>query len=247
MPFLPAEPWLWLLAWALAVGRVHADGERDDADEASQAADRERMVTDHIVSRGVRDASVIAAMRDVPRHLFVPAALRSRAYADHPLHIGHGQTISQPYIVALMTELARPRPTDRVLEVGTGCGYQAAVLSRVAHHVFSMEINDDLHRQAAERLSRLGYANVTLARADGHAGWISEAPFDVVLVTAAPERVPQPLIDQLAPGGRLVIPVGPLEAQELCLIEKDEDGRTQTTGVVPVRFVPMVKGSEEKP
>lgn len=246
MPFLPPDSLAGLNAGVSAVGPGDSIGRDDAADEDVRARDREQMVTDQIVSRGVDDASVIAVMRDVPRHLFVPGPIRSGAYANCPLHIGHGQTISQPYIVALMTALARPRPTDRVLEVGTGCGYQTAVLSRLALHVFSLEINDDLHRQAAERLSRLGFANVTLARADGHAGWVSEAPFNVVLVTAAPDRVPAPLIDQLAPGGRLVIPVGPLEAQELCLIEKDEDGRTQTKRLIPVRFVPMVGGPEHR-
>jgi protein-L-isoaspartate(D-aspartate) O-methyltransferase len=170
----------------------------------------------------------------------VPEALRNQAYADYPLQIGHGQTISQPYIVALMTELARPAPSARALEVGSGSGYQAAVLSRVVGHVFSVEINEDLSRRAAERLSQLGYANVTLACADGHAGWVSEAPFDIVLVTAAPVEVPQALVDQLGAGGRLVIPVGSLYAQDLLVIEKAADGRTRTSTVAPVVFVPMV-------
>jgi protein-L-isoaspartate(D-aspartate) O-methyltransferase len=180
-------------------------------------------------------------MREVPRHLFVPDAVRSEAYADHPLHIGHGQTISQPYIVALMTELARPAPSARALEVGSGSGYQAAVLSRVVGHVFSVEINGDLSRQAAERLARLGYANVTCAHADGHAGWASEAPFDIVVVTAAPTEVPGALVDQLAEGGRLVIPVGSLYGQDLLVIEKEAGGRTRTRTVAPVVFVPMVR------
>ena len=183
-------------------------------------------------------------MRQVPRHLFVPPALRGSAYADHPLPIGHGQTISQPFIVALMTELARPAPTARALEIGTGSGYQAAVLSRLVSHVFSLEIDDDLGRQASERLARLGYANVTVLKADGYAGLAAEAPFDIVVVTAAPPRVPQALVDQLAPGGRLVIPVGHHDAQELALVEKRADGGTSTKTITPVIFVPMVHGSK---
>jgi protein-L-isoaspartate(D-aspartate) O-methyltransferase len=205
------------------------------------AAARERMVAEQIAARGISDAAVLSAMREVPRHLFVPEAVRAQAYADYPLQIGHGQTISQPYIVALMTELARPTPSARALEVGSGCGYQAAILSRVVGRVFSVEINEDLSRQAAERLARLGYPNVTLAHADGHAGWASEAPFDIVLVTAAPVKVPQALVDQLLPGGRLVIPVGSLYAQDLLVIEKQPDGHTKTSTVAPVIFVPMVR------
>jgi len=209
-------------------------------DEDGQSAARERMVAEQIASRGVRDPAVLSAMRSVPRHLFVPEATRAEAYADHPLSIGHGQTISQPYIVALMTELARPTLSARALEVGSGSGYQAAVLSRVVGHVFSVEIDEDLSRRAAERLARLGYVNVTLAHGDGHTGWVSEAPFDIVLVTAAPVDVPQALVDQLAVGGRLVIPVGPLYAQDLMVIEKEAGGRTRTDIVAPVVFVPMV-------
>ncbi len=198
------------------------------------------MVARQIESRGVGDPAVLAAMRQVPRHLFVPRALRVGAYADHPLPIGHGQTISQPYIVALMTELARPAPTDRALEIGTGSGYQAAVLSRLVAHVFSLEVDDDLGRQASERLAGLGYANVTVVQADGYEGLAREAPFDIVVVTAAPSQVPQALVDQLAPGGRLVIPVGHHYAQELCVVERRADGGTTTRTVAPVTFVPMV-------
>jgi protein-L-isoaspartate(D-aspartate) O-methyltransferase len=198
------------------------------------------MVTRQVESRGVGDAAVLSAMRQVPRHLFVPPALRGSAYADHPLPIGHGQTISQPFIVALMTELARPTPTDRALEIGTGSGYQAAILSRAVAHVFSLEIDDDLGRQASERLARLGYANVTVLRADGYEGLAAEAPFDIVLVTASPPRVPQALVDQLAPGGRLVIPVGHDDGQELAVVEKRADGSTSTKTITQVVFVPMV-------
>ena len=178
----------------------------------------------------------------MPRHEFVPAAGRDDAYLDSPLPIGYGQTISQPYIVALMTELARPSPTDRVLEVGTGSGYQAAVISRLVARVFSVELVEPLAESAASVLRRLGYANVTVRSGDGYLGWPDEAPFDVILVTAAPEAVPAALVAQLKPGGRLVVPVGPVhDVQDLQVIEKDAAGRVSTRSVIPVRFVPMVK------
>lgn len=241
MPILPPDPLTWLFAGARAAFPAAANGRGDQPDDAPYALERERMVTDQLAARDIRDPAVLAAMRQVPRHLFVPERLQPRAYQDHPLVIGHGQTISQPYIVALMTELARPTPTDRVLEVGTGCGYQAAVVSRLVRHVYSVEVIDALQQQASDRLAALGYANVTTRRADGHAGWASEAPFDIILVTAAPEVVPQALLEQLAPGGRLVIPVGPLHSQELRVIEKGADGSTQARSVAPVLFVPMVR------
>jgi len=200
------------------------------------------MVAEQIAARGVRDARVLDAMRAVPRHEFVPAPSRDDAYLDSPLPIGHGQTISQPYIVALMTELARPSPTDRVLEVGTGSGYQAAVISRLVARVFSVELVDPLAQSAAAVLRRLGYTNVTVRSGDGYLGWPDEAPFDVILVTAAPEDVPAALVAQLKPGGRLVVPVGPVhDVQDLRLIEKDSSGRVTTRSIIPVRFVPLVK------
>ena len=193
----------------------------------------------------VNDPAVLAAMAAVPRHLFVPPQYRDQAYEDFPLPIGHGQTISQPYIVALMTELARPSPADRVLEVGTGSGYQAAVISRLVARVFSVELVDPLAQSAAAVLRRLGYANVTVRSGDGYLGWPDEAPFDIILVTAAPEDVPAALVAQLKPGGRLVVPVGPVhDVQDLQLIEKDAAGRVSTRSVIPVRFVPMVKKRE---
>jgi protein-L-isoaspartate(D-aspartate) O-methyltransferase len=203
------------------------------------------MVADQIAARGVKDPRVLDAMRDVPRHEFVPAAIRGDAYVDSPLPIGQGQTISQPYIVALMTELARPLPTDRALEVGTGSGYQAAVLSRLVARVFSVEIVDPLAQSAAATLRRLGYGNVTVRNGDGYLGWPDEAPFDIILVTAAPEEVPPALVAQLKPGGRLIVPVGRVyDVQDLQLIEKDATGRVSTRSVIPVRFVPMVKKRE---
>jgi protein-L-isoaspartate(D-aspartate) O-methyltransferase len=203
---------------------------------------RRRMVAEQIASRDVRDRRVLAAMRDVPRHLFVPEDERANAYQDRPLPIGHGQTISQPYIVALMTELARPAPGDRVLEVGTGSGYQAAVLSRLVSHVYTIEIVEPLARTAENQLKQAGYKNVTVRTGDGYAGWPEQGPFDIIMVTAAPDHVPAPLLAQLKPGGRLVLPVGPSGAvQELQLIEKDSTGRARTTRIAPVRFVPLVR------
>jgi protein-L-isoaspartate(D-aspartate) O-methyltransferase len=209
------------------------------ADAAALAEARARMVEDQIVARGVADPQVLAAMRDVPRHEFVPPAVAREAYIDSPLPIGHGQTISQPYIVALMTELARPKPTDKALEVGTGSGYQAAVLSRLVARVYTIEIVEALAAEAAPRLA--AYRNVVTRVGDGHAGWPEEAPFDVILVTAAPETIPPALLSQLAPGGRLVIPVGPISAiQELRLVERDQAGQLSERLIASVRFVPLV-------
>lgn len=203
---------------------------------------RERMVSEQIQSRGVTDERVLSVMLEIPRHLFVPGAEREAAYADRPLSIGHGQTISQPYVVALMTDLARPLPGDRALEVGTGSGYQAAILSRLVKEVYTIEIVPELGAEAARRLKDLGYANVQVRVGDGYRGWPEASPFDVILVTAAPEEVPEPLLDQLKPGGRLVIPVGPTGAvQSLQLVSKDLDGRLQARHVLPVRFVPFTR------
>ena len=201
---------------------------------------RETMVREQIVARGIADPGVIAALRYVQRHLFVPEAERDRAYFDAPVPIGHGQTISQPYIVALMTELVRPQPSDRVLEVGTGSGYQTAVLARLAAHVHTIELEEALGRRAEEVLREQKYDNVTVRVGDGYAGWPEHAPFDIIVVTAAPEHVPQPLIDQLKPGGRLIVPVGPrFTVQQLQLLEKDAAGEVRTRNVSPVMFVPL--------
>ena len=208
-------------------------------------AARHAMVAGQIAARGVKEPRVLAAMRDVPRHEFVPFDSRADAYIDAPLPIGYGQTISQPYIVALMTELARPAATDSVLEVGTGSGYQAAVLSRLAATVRSIEVVEPLARSAEAVLRRLGYANIQIRIGDGYQGWPEAAPFDVIVVTAAPDAVPSALVAQLRPGGRLVIPVGPIGGvQDLLLIEKDAAGRTTTRSIIPVRFVPLVRKKE---
>ncbi len=203
---------------------------------------RRRMVEEQLRARDIEDPRVLEAMARVPRHLFVPAALRFQAYADHPLPIGNGQTISQPYIVALMTQLAEVEPDDVVLEVGTGSGYQAAVLSEIVREVYTIEIVPDLADTAKTRLRDLGYRDVTVRTGDGYLGWEEKGPFDAILVTAAAPEVPPPLLEQLAPGAILVIPVGPqAQVQSLLRIEKTEDGQTVTRDVLPVVFVPLVR------
>jgi protein-L-isoaspartate(D-aspartate) O-methyltransferase len=198
---------------------------------------RERMVAEQIAARGIDDPAVLLAMRQIPRHLFVPEGERSHAHDDGPLAIGHGQTISQPFIVALMTQLARLTPASRVLEIGTGCGYQAAVLAVCAGEVWSVELEAELSGRAASTLSSLGLANVHLRVGDGSQGWPEAAPFDAIVVTAAPAQTPQPLLDQLAVGGRLVIPLG-TSAQELFVLTREPEG-IRRERVAPVRFVPL--------
>jgi len=234
------------LAAAMACERRAAPAADVTPRADSEAARRARMVDTQIVSRGVRDPRVLSAMREVPRHLFVDPAQWPRAYDDTPLPIAGNQTISQPYIVALMTELLDLQPQERVLEIGTGSGYQSAVLSRLSRDVYTIEIVPELARDAAERLSRLGYKNVTVREADGYRGWPERAPFDGIIVTAAPERIPQPLLDQLAPGGRMVIPVGGF-FQELKVFRKDASGRITEQAILPVRFVPMTGEVEKTP
>ena len=190
-------------------------------------------------------ANVENVMSRVPRHEFVPEAMRTSAYKDMPLSIGHGQTISQPYIVALMTELAGVDKDDVVLEIGTGSGYQAAVLSGLVRKVYTIEIVEPLGRTAAQTLKRLGYENVEARIGDGYKGWPERAPFDAILVTAAPDRIPEPLIEQLRPGGKLIVPVGESAAnQELTVLEKKKDGTTTTSQVLPVRFVPLTRSPD---
>jgi protein-L-isoaspartate(D-aspartate) O-methyltransferase len=186
------------------------------------------------------DPKVLAALEMVPRHAFVPDTVSPLAYANRPLPIGHGQTISQPFIVGWMTHLLQPKASDRVLEIGTGSGYQTAVLSVLVREVYSVEIVRPLGERAAKTLSRLGYANVKTLIGDGYQGWAEHAPYDAIMVTAAPNHVPPALVAQLKPGGRLVIPVGEL-FQDLMLVVKAADGSTTTTRVIPVRFVPLVR------
>ena len=207
---------------------------------------RENMVINDIEERGVLDPEVRRAMRTVPRHEFVLAEHTNQAYADHPLPIGYGQTISQPYIVAAMTELLRLKREDQVLEVGAGSGYQAAVLAELVDQVYSVEIIEELYSRAGETLQRLGYKNVQLKHADGYYGWEEHAPYDAIIVTAAPDHIPQPLIKQLKEGGRLVIPVGPPGSyQTLWLVEK-QGGKTVSREVMGVVFVPLT-GSHPGP
>lgn len=212
------------------------------AAEPDWAAQRRAMVDEQIAARGVRDPRVLAAMAKVPRHLFVPPAWRGQAYADHPLPIGQGQTISQPFIVAHMTALLALKGGEKVLEVGTGSGYQAAVLAELAGRVCSIEIIPELSAGADKALAELGYANVSLKVGDGWRGWPEEAPFDAIMVTAAPEVTPPELVAQLKPGGRMVLPVGPRAWQELVLITKSADSAVTATRLEPVRFVPLVGG-----
>ncbi len=204
---------------------------------------REAMVRTQIAARGVSDPRVLAAMRSVPRERFVPPDVRSRAYEDVPLPIGSGQTISQPYVVALMAQLLEIRPGDRVLEIGTGSGYQAAVLARLAGEVDTIEIIPELSRRAESVMGSLGIHNVAFRVGDGWLGWPEKASFQRIIVTAAPRQLPPPLLAQLAPGGRMVIPVGDF-AQELKVIEKDASGAVQEESVIPVRFVPMTGRAE---
>jgi protein-L-isoaspartate(D-aspartate) O-methyltransferase len=227
---------------AAAAALLAALGARAEEADPFVAA-RARMVETQIAARGVSDPRVLDAMRKVERHRFVPEAHRGEAHGDYPLPIGHGQTISQPYIVALMTELARIRPGDRVLEIGTGSGYQAAVLAHITPHVYSVEIVKALHERARKTLEEQGYKEVECRHGDGHLGWAEKGPFDGVIVTCAPEQVPEPLWEQLKPGGRIVIPIGRVDdVQRLVLVTKTPDGRRKTKTLSAVRFVPMTRG-----
>jgi protein-L-isoaspartate(D-aspartate) O-methyltransferase len=205
---------------------------------------RHNMVRGQIEARGISDARVLKAFETVERHRFVDSSLWGEAYNDYPLPIGEGQTISQPYIVALMTDLADIKPTDTVLEIGTGSGYQAAILGELADQVYSIEIIESLGRSADERLRGLGYDNIHVRIGDGYRGWPEAAPFDAIIITCAPPEIPQPLIDQLAEGGKMVVPVGTFY-QELMLVEK-KDGKIEKSRIAPVQFVPMTGESQKK-
>jgi protein-L-isoaspartate(D-aspartate) O-methyltransferase len=241
----PLPAWLAVLVSALLLSPAsHAQDDR--------RSERERMVANiaQLAAAGAGgatrrlDPSVMAAMRRVPRHEFVPEPEKRRAYADHPLAIGYEQTISQPFMVALMTDLLKVERNDVVLEVGTGSGYQAAVLSGLVRHVYTIEIVPELAARAEKDLKRLGYDNVTVRAGDGYAGWPEHAPFDAIMVTAGARRIPQALVRQLKPGGRLVIPVGPdARNQELVLITKTSKGQVRTRKLMKVIFVPLVDPS----
>ena len=251
---LPGNPGSWrrgsLKGWPgiyLAVFLAISTGA-ESADDAYQIQRRAMVqeieadvrATSLYIDTDALDPQVMKVMGKVRRHEFVPTEQRSRAYQNRPLPIGHGQTISQPYIVALMTDLLRLRPGARVLEVGTGSGYQAAVLGELVREVYTIEIIEALGEQARERLQRLGYGGVRVQLGDGYYGWREYAPFDAIVVTAAASHIPPPLVEQLKPGGRMVIPVGGrFQVQQLTLIEKDPDGKTRTRQILPVRFVPL--------
>jgi protein-L-isoaspartate(D-aspartate) O-methyltransferase len=239
-------PGMMIFSVLLTGCESQGDNGRNQSSEASYNAARERMVREQLTGPGrrIRDSNVLEVMGRVPRHEFVPEAQRSQAYADHPLPIGYGQTISQPYVVAFMTEHLRLRPSERVLEIGTGSGYQAAILAEMGAEVYSIEIVEPLADQAAAVLKRLGYENAHVKAGDGYQGWPEAAPFDAIIVTCAPDRVPQPLIDQLKEGGRMMIPVGGAsQSQELVLIEK-AGGELRRREMLPVRFVPMTGEAE---
>jgi len=209
------------------------------------AIERARMVRTQIEERGVRNPEVLRVMRAVPRHLFIPEPMRSQAYEDHPVPVGYGQTISQPYIVGLMTELLEPNKDLTVLEIGTGSGYQAAVLSGLVKHLYTIEIVPELARSAAATLEKLGYRNVTVRHGDGYQGWPEQAPFDRIIITAAPPEIPKALLEQLKLGGKLVAPVGSsVFGQDLVVIDKALNGRLRRRSIIPVMFVPMVRGKD---
>jgi protein-L-isoaspartate(D-aspartate) O-methyltransferase len=212
---------------------------------ADFAANRQRMVKQQLKARAIKDERVLAAMAKVPREEFLPMDARADAYEDGPLPIGYDQTISQPYIVAFMTEQLEPKPSDRVLEIGSGSGYQAAILAELVADVYTIEIVEPLAKNAEATLHRLGYRNVHIKVGDGYKGWPEAAPFDAITVTCAPEKVPQPLADQLKDGGRMVIPVGERFAQQLYLLEK-KNGQLKESATLPVRFVPMLREGQKK-
>jgi len=235
---------MYYLIFALIIfaGCNNEESQKQMTDNGFES-ERNSMVESQIIRRGVKNEHVLAAIRKVPRHEFVPAEEKNHAYFDEPLPIGEDQTISQPYIVAYMTEQLNLKKTDKVLEIGTGSGYQAAVLAEIADSVFTIEIVDVLAKRAEKTLTELGYKNVYVKSGDGYAGWGEHAPFDAIIITAAPPKIPQPLIDQLKIGGRLIAPVGKI-FQELVLLKKTEKG-IKKNKLLPVRFVPMTGKIQE--
>ena len=235
-----------IVAQYLLFAAIATTGCGQQAPTAAEfATHRQRMVEQQLKPRGIKDERVLAAMAKVPREEFVPADVRPSAYEDGPLPIGYDQTISQPYVVAFMTEQLRPKTSDRVLEIGSGSGYQAAILGELVAEIYTIEIVEPLAKSAEATLQRLGYNNVHIKVGDGYKGWPEEAPFDAIIVTCAPEKVPQPLVDQLKDGGRMVIPVGERFAQQLYLLEK-KNGQLKESATLPVRFVPMQRAAKEK-
>ena len=221
------------------------DAELPAPDASDLAAQRDAMVDQQIAARGITDPATLAALRTVPRHEFLPLRLRSEAYADYPLPIGHGQTISQHYIVAFMTDAIRPQPGENILEIGAGSGYQAAILAAMGANVFTVEIVGPLAELSRQTLDRLGYDNAKVLHADGFRGWPEHAPYDAIIATCAPDKIPAPLVDQLREGGRMIIPVGTGLNQELVLLQK-KNGQIEKQSILPVRFVPMT-GEAQNP
>ena len=232
---------LWLGLILIVATACH----RTPTSSSEFAAERREMVEQQLKPRGIHDERVLAAMAKVPREEFVPENLRAQSYSDSALPIGHDQTISQPFIVAFMTEQLRPQPNDRVLEIGTGSGYQAAVLAELVKDVYTIEIIEPLAKEASARLSRLGYGNAHVKVGDGFQGWPEVAPFDAIIVTCAPSKVPQPLTQQLKDGGRMIVPVGSGLDQQLHLLEK-KDGQLAERAILPVRFVQMTGEATKK-
>ena len=241
-PRIVSTPVCCLLAIVfLAQGPACSAETPGPCDQEIFGRERQLMVEKQVRARGVRNPRVLKAMSTVGRHCFVPEVFVGNAYEDHPLPIGKGQTISQPYIVALMTELLDLKASDRVLEIGTGSGYQAAVLATLVKEVYSIEIIPSLGEEAAARLKALGYGNVTTRIGDGYQGWVEKGPFDAIMVTAAAKEIPPPLVEQLKPGGRMCLPLGTSSlVQRLTMVEKDREGSVSTREVLPVRFVPLV-------
>ncbi|MDT7043093.1 protein-L-isoaspartate(D-aspartate) O-methyltransferase [Candidatus Nitronereus thalassa] len=232
-----------LLGFHLAAPTLSYDMTQNPTqDPQPRQVERDHMVREQIIARGVTDSQVIQALRQVPRHEFVPESEKEQAYEDHPLPIGFGQTISQPYIVAFMTEALKLQPHERVLEIGTGSGYQAAILSHMVNKVFSIEIVEPLAERAKDTLTHLGLTNVKVRAGDGYQGWPEEGPFDAIILTAAPEHIPQPLLDQVAIGGRLILPLGKA-VQQLLLMTRTRDGWHKEK-LLPVAFVPMTGKAE---
>jgi protein-L-isoaspartate(D-aspartate) O-methyltransferase len=218
-------------------GFFQSAGQQDD----QYTSMRKDMVANQIVGNGIRNQVTVKALQKVPRHMFVPPKYINRAYEDTPLPIGYNQTISQPFIVAYMTELAKPAKWKKVLEIGTGSGYQAAVLAEIVDTVYTIEIIPELAREASARLARLGYTNIITKAGDGYIGWKEHAPFDVIMVTAADDHIPQPLLDQLAEGGRLIMPVGPPSSAQQIVLAVKKNGRIERTKLAMVRFVPLLR------
>lgn len=231
--------------WTILFGCENENQAMTKGNNHTRQVERDRMVDTQIVAGGITDQSVIAAMRRVPRHRFVPDSESEDAYGDFPLSIGHGQTISQPFIVAYMTQALTLKPDEKVLEIGSGSGYQAAILAELGVQGFSIEIVEPLAARAKETLAELGYDNVIVRAGDGYQGWPEESPFDAIIITAAPDHIPAPLLEQLAIGGRLILPVGGY-AQNLILVRRTEEGY-QRTELLPVRFVPMTGQAEKGP